>query len=345
MKYVYVQYLRAVAALGVVIAHLYLQIEKTNYEGYWPHFLNAGVDLFFVISGFIMWTTTSNRSMMPGEFYWRRALRIVPLYWILTTVILIISLLVPSALQRGVFDPYHAVASYFFLPVTHPVLSRTYPLLPAGWTLNYEMLFYLIFGLCLLIPVAQRLVVLVCTLLAIAIFGAVYDTGMVSIEFWTSTIILEFAFGALIGRAYQNHFQLPMAVCFALITAGVLLLNIFWRDYLENSRFLVAGIPTAMIFCGVIYLEKGYPLRHVRWLSGIGDSSYSLYLSHGIVLSAVGQAWRMLGLGEILGLPLFIAISITLAIATGLVIYRFVERPLINAQRFQNTKKRTPTVA
>src|SRR5215470_5579719 len=108
MEVVSIQYLRGCAALMIVLFHLELQLRRLGYQGYWPHFLDTGVDIFFVISGFIMWITTA-KGMTTLEFYRRRILRIVPLYWFLTSLVLATLIAYPSVMQTGRFDMLHVL--------------------------------------------------------------------------------------------------------------------------------------------------------------------------------------------------------------------------------------------
>ena len=140
-----IQYLRGIAALMVVLLHVRVQLGRMGYGGYWPEFLMAGVDIFFVISGFIMWVTTFDGSTTPWQFLFRRFVRIIPVYWLLTTTTVAVMLVAPSAVQSGRFDSIHVLSSYLFIPTVHPLTGMMEPVLIPGWTLNYEMFFYIIF--------------------------------------------------------------------------------------------------------------------------------------------------------------------------------------------------------
>src|SRR5690242_10880579 len=102
-----IQYLRAIAAFSVVVYHLEPQLRRMGYDGFWPGGLAGGVDIFFVISGFIMWMTTYGRRVTTLQFYRRRIVRIVPLYWLVTTFTVAAMLIAPSTLQSGRFDLHH----------------------------------------------------------------------------------------------------------------------------------------------------------------------------------------------------------------------------------------------
>src|SRR3954463_12772971 len=144
-----IQYLRGIAASLVVLHHA---MSPTSLMPIVPTLRigEFGVDLFFVISGYIMWVTTENRPTRPLKFWGARIWRVVPLYWIFTT--LYILLVRPGLLSGESLDPLYIAKSYLFVPVMDPVINEIKPVYTLGWTLHYEMYFYFVFGCCLLIP-------------------------------------------------------------------------------------------------------------------------------------------------------------------------------------------------
>src|SRR5437764_3885196 len=139
--------LRGIAASMVVFVHLDVQLKRLGYASYDASWLGSGVDIFFVISGFIMWVSVERRpGMSAGEFFGNRLMRIVPLYWLVSAGVLCITFAAPQLLHSTVFNAPHALASFLFLPARHPLTGEFWPLLVPGWTLNYEMLFYLLFA-------------------------------------------------------------------------------------------------------------------------------------------------------------------------------------------------------
>ena len=145
-----IQYLRATAALLVVVFHCAVHLRRMELPADGLAWMASGVDVFFVISGLIMWVTTAARPVGPGPFLLRRAARIVPLYWLLTSVMVAATLLVPNLRRTAQFDIAHVTASYLFVPWLHPGLQEVMPILVPGWTLNHEVVFYGLFGLSLI---------------------------------------------------------------------------------------------------------------------------------------------------------------------------------------------------
>jgi len=343
MEILSIQYLRGCAALLIVFYHLELQLQRVGYEGYWPHFLSAGVDIFFVISGFIMWITTAN-GMSALEFFRRRIVRVVPLYWLLTSVAVGILIAFPSVMQSGQFDRSHVLASYLFFPVVHPSLGIMVPVLVPGWTLNYEMFFYLIFGLGLFLPAILRLVAVSTILLGLAAIKSLTSVPpFTAIDFYASDRVLEFAFGTALGWLYVGGSKLSPTsawVCFLFGAASI----IFVGDSGMGSRGLLIGIPALLVVAGAVMIERSKGLPNFHSLHLLGNASYSLYLSHTMTLSMIGQLWRRLPLGLFPGSSLvFGCASLAFAIFFGLLIHRYIEMPMLrfgNLQMFSRNKAR-----
>ena len=172
-----IQVLRAAAALAVLFAHLWPALAQFGNENIIPNFTfgAAGVDLFFVISGFIM-VYTSERLFGqrdgPGRFLTRRLIRIVPMYWALTTLVVVA--------WYGVKLPDHTtwtnvVGSYLFIPTLKPG-GGTAPVLGVGWTLNYEMLFYFLFAITIMFQ--RRMAVIVLSALLFGIVNIPAELGL-----------------------------------------------------------------------------------------------------------------------------------------------------------------------
>jgi len=339
MEVVSIQYLRGCAALMVVLFHLALQLHRVGYQGYWPHFLDAGVDIFFVISGFIMWITTA-KGMTTLEFYRRRILRIVPLYWLLTSVVLATLIAYPSVVQSGRFDMLHVLGSYLFFPVVHPVDGGIAPLLIPGWTLNYEMFFYAIFGVSLILPTLPRLILVSTVLYGLAAIQILTGaTGLTAIQFYTSDIIIEFAFGIALGWLYSTGAKFSGRFAWPCFLIGVVAVAIVGGRM--SYRGLSVGVPALLVVAGAVMIERLHGLPNIRGLHLLGNASYSLYLSHTIVLSAVGQLWRRFPLDLIPGSLLvfvFGCTAVASAIGVGVLIYVFIEVPMLRLGRLRTLR-------
>ncbi|SIQ18382.1 exopolysaccharide production protein ExoZ [Rhizobium sp. RU20A] len=333
--------LRGAAAFSVLLFHLHVQLTRMGYDGWWPQFLQSGVDLFFVISGFVMWQTTADRKVGLIDFYARRLRRIAPLYWMMTAAIVFVALLVPSALQSTQITLWHTVASYLFIPSLMPGDTIVAPVLVPGWTLNYEMFFYAVFGACLWMPTIWRLRVVPTLLVAIVLAGLVFRPQASALAFWTSPIILEFGLGIIAGymASSVNFTNGALARLFILSLAVVIGTG---NLELGDGRWLLHGLPAAIMMLSLVGIERAGALPRLTVLSRLGDCSYSLYLSHGLVLSAVAQGWRGMGWsGSVAAWLSYMLFAVAAAVLVGWLIYHLVEKPATEMV----SSRRTPAAA
>src|SRR5438270_3136635 len=198
--------LRAIAATMVVFVHMDLQLQRLHYPTLGTAWMASGVDIFFVISGFIMWTSVERRpDITAGSFFRNRLIRIVPLYWFATTLVLLVAVIAPQVLNTTVLRPWHAIASYLFIPARHPTTRMFWPLLIPGWSLNYEMLFYAIFAVAIALGGqlrVRRLVVIVGMLCGILMVANLTKSRIDIMNFYGNPIVLEFVAGIGLGMGW-----------------------------------------------------------------------------------------------------------------------------------------------
>ena len=330
------QYLRGVAALMVVLVHLQLQLGRIGYQGYWPGWMAAGVDIFFLLSGFLMWHTTAGRDQSPLEFWRRRIARIVPLYWLLTSLVVLVLVVAPRLMQSTRLDWVNVVASYFFV-FTPASSGRLEPVLLVGWTLNYEMSFYLVYGAALALPARWRFGATALAIIALVVvdYPAFGRPGVQAVR--GSSLMLEFVFGMAVAAAWRWSMR-PGAgsttgpgagAGWALLTVGFLALALGEGLWPGLAPAIAGGLPATAILCGALLVERAGALPRLPALRWLGDLSFSLYLSHPIVLSAFTQVWMRLGLGRLPGgTALFGVAAVLVCLAVGWALYRLVELPL-----------------
>jgi exopolysaccharide production protein ExoZ len=333
-----IQYLRGIAALMVVYHHVAFQVVRSS--GITLPLADigaAGVDIFFVISGFIMWVTTQDSPPAPGVFIRRRIIRITPLYWVMTLMLTFVSLALPDLLNTTRFQVEHVVLSMLYIPTEHPeIAGQILPFFIQGWTLNYEIFFYLIFACLLTLNLTVRFLALAFILGSLAVFGALLPTGSSIIEFYTSTIILEFLYGVVLGSLFMSKKLRSGRAPLGLLLGGaalLLLTGLIDVKYGANgqaaSRAFIWGLPAAAIVAGAAFGSAELKQRWHQLSMALGDSSYSLYLSHIFALPVIGLLWRHSGLGFsgpaacAMGLVMLIG-----AIAGGYLVYILIERPL-----------------
>jgi peptidoglycan/LPS O-acetylase OafA/YrhL len=350
-----IQAMRGFAVLAVILVHIQLYFSaQLAMPDFIPYFNigAASVDLFFVISGFIMVYATERLFGRPGAtraFFLRRVARIVPLYWATTTIILLYLLLRHRDFDAGGSFAQWVLSSYAFLPFPRGD-GTVSPIHGVGWTLNYEMFFYSLFGIFVFL--SRRGVViaigsLFCTLIAIGfLFGPLPEP----FGFWTSPIIIEFVFGMIIALAYRDGVRLPRWLVRTLVLAGLAVYawsatkgHFFGPPPESAMRVLLWGVPAIAIIGGLALAEQR-PAANGFWrLFGfLGDASYSLYLVHPM---ALGLPRMVLGRWiEPASAPWFyVFCMLACAIVLPLLVYVFIEKPATEAlQKKIEARPRAP---
>lgn len=351
-----VQALRAIAAIAVVLAHL------TPFEGKYvmgevvlPRAFNygqAGVDLFFVISGYIMAATTAGRFGSVDaarDFLRRRALRIYPVYWAYLTLVCAVWLVAPRVMNAGAAVPPDLLASYTLLP------HQNGHLLLVSWTLSFEMFFYLVFAGLLALLRNGRLG------LALAAWAAVTVAGQLLLQpgrpqpylnLIFNPLVLEFIAGAALAlllprlaATQARRLGLPLVLGGLLVAvAGIDAMldqgGAFPEDW---PRVLVFGSAATLLVAGCVLLEPVLAGRLPGWLIALGDASYSIYLSHLLTIGLVGLLWRAgLAADHPLNHLLALATALIGSLVVGLLSYRWLEQPLMALLR---GRRRRPALA
>jgi exopolysaccharide production protein ExoZ len=312
-----IQILRGIAATMVVLLHIGAMMDRLQLGRVAHPTFGAGVDVFFVISGFIMWYTTANRLVTPSSFIMNRMVRIVPLYWALTTALVTAMAVLPSAFQNSSLSVRHVLTSYLFIPYPDKA-GNMWPVLIPGWTLNYEMFFYLIFAGTLLIRGrSTRAFAIVVILALLVVIPAITGQPNGLLSFYTNPIILEFAFGVVIGEVFLRW--RPRAVWAWGIVAAIGAACLALGDP-TGVRALVWGVPALLIVAGALFA----PTVRFAPLERLGDASYSLYLTHPLTLSVIGLAVRRLHLPWWTVPPFALLVCILIGYAT----FRLIEEPI-----------------
>ncbi len=300
-----IHYLRAVAAVMVVVFHIFSNVDAMRPDLQSVYWLRGGVDIFFVISGYVMVTSTKNRSISPMQFITHRAQRIIPIYWIATFITMI--------QIEGLWEL--KLKSLFFIPAMNPSINRMQPILEPGWTLNYEVFFYVVFAIALF---AQRkfLFPIVAAALSVLVLLGFYIDGTEIFEFYSRPIILEFLLGMLIAN---SSIRLP-ALCFP---AGFILM--YFLQPFSLDRVFEFGLPAMLIVAGAVSAEEH--IRPSRIFNLLGSASYSIYLFHLLTLEAIIFVYPYFHLGG--NKMLFIYISLLFALTSGCLIHLALEKPII----------------
>ena len=340
------QFLRAVAAIAVVFGHF--QFDMARYvtpETGLPNLMigNAGVDLFFVISGFVIVYASESLFAQPSGqriFFQHRLIRIVPLYWIVTTIYVAIAASAP------VFAKTYSVAtilgSYFFIPVAR-LDGVVEPIVGQGWTLNYEMLFYVVFAGA--VAASRRLAVAATALFLIGLvfIGHVVDGLPTAVAYWADPIVIEFIFGMGIALAYREGLRMPRMVAVAFIVVGFCLFVFFPTG--GSPRALVWGIPSALIVMGSVFGHFTLDSQAWRIPIIVGNASYALYLVHSFAVRGTLFGAKALSLDVTKAPWLYLFVALCAAILLAIVVHYTLERPLIDALRRHAKSSRPITAA
>jgi len=334
-----IQALRAVAALLVVVYHAFEMWELRITRGAaGPSWTNgaAGVDIFFVISGFVMVVSSQRlpaRARAGLIFFRHRIVRIVPLYWLLTTLKLALVFFFADLALRSTLDVDYVARSYLFLPLVDSA-GHFRPLLPIGWTLTYEFLFYLLFALALGLRV-DALRVLIPAFAVIVVLALVRSDGWPAWTILFSTIVLEFLFGVTLGKATLRGRAMPPSLASGALLVGFALILVIPEGH-ENVRVLAWGLPAFAIVAGAVALEKRIAAILPRWLLALGDASYSIYLVHGFVLPAVGLGIVALHWETTAAEAVTVTACLVAGSAAGWIVYVLVERPMTIGPKKRN---------
>ena len=326
-----IQYLRAVAAGLIAFQHA---MGVPAFVHYAAHFGTVGVDLFFVISGFIMWSTTEASHRTPVKFWLARIVRIVPLYWIFTTLYVAAALIAPESFYVVHLEAAHILKSYLFVPATHPNLGLIAPVYTLGWTLNYEMFFYLLFGFCLFIPSPRlRFAVLAAAFLLLVAGGLLAQPQGAIARTYTDPIMLEFLAGVMLAILSPLLMRCGTMAGLLLLAGAALWVAVVYGFSFVPERIVSHGIPAVTAVAGALMIERAARARPSRLLLMLGDASYSIYLAHPfaqrVLLIAVNRTVGLVAVS-----PTFYVLSaFVVGVAGGVVCHFLIERPLLIAGR------------
>lgn len=330
------QFLRAIAAMLVVFGHLTLYLKDKGkladlrWIDYTMPLGELGVFTFFIISGFIMMHIHADDfgRGKTGSFFHKRLVRIVPIYWLVTT-----ARLANDALQHQVKPLSVIIGSYFFIVLPNGQNEPLRPVLTQGWTLTYEMMFYVLFGLALLLPKRQGLALVVGGIVAAVAVGSLFKPLLdlspmtTAPEFYLSPLMLLFVVGIIISALWDRLPVMRFAVAaplslVVLVSAGLLVaMGQVPEVLIRPLMFLVSGLAVILAvrsshFDGVV----AYIFER------LGDASYALYLCHILLITLTGRILEKL---HITSPGLIVAGALVAVVFGSLAIHRFVERPIM----------------
>lgn len=323
------QALRAIAASLVVLAHVATLNEPVLLP--WLAWGTCGVDLFFVISGFVMVYTTAGRPVTPSHFALNRIIRIVPMYWGLTIAVFIVAWQVPSLLKATRADWLELVKSLFFVPFEKSN-GQVQPMLFLGWTLNYEMFFYTLFAISLHITsLHKRMAAMALMLILLAIAGTVLQPRGVAIRFYTNPILLEFLFGMGLAYAKSLYDLRRVAMVWPILALVMALLLFVYAPPVGESgwyQIYSRGLPAALIVFAAVVLETRGKVHSSSSLLLLGAASYMLYLTHPFTYIPIERLANQLRLTDEPALYFAILVELIAILGMAVALHLLVERPV-----------------
>ncbi len=325
---------RAFAAILVAVHHATLMAAQPRYLGAYayggaPVFFNAGVDFFFVLSGFIIayvhWNDVGRPAALRG-YVRARLTRIFPLYWAILIPLAAIYAVAPGLGEPRQHDPLYVATSLALWPMPQQ------PVLGVAWSLTYEMLFYLLFAGAV---VAGRRTALLAVAWAVAIVGFGLRGGTsYPADFLLNAHNLQFLMGVTAATVLRTRTAPRPAWLLGAGAGGLAFLvgvaepRLGLVDPLAVAAALGAASTLALV--GAAELEREGRLRAPGWLASLGGASYAIYLIHVVVQSFTIRLLLKAGLRQ----PEALVAGLTiLGVAAGLVCHRAVERPLLRALR------------
>ncbi len=258
----------------------------------------------------------------PFEFLIDRAIRILPMYFIMSFIVM---------MYWG-HSPQNFFKSIIFIP-SDGLPSTRYPILPQGWTLNIEVYFY-IFITALLITKTSRAMILMLSIASSSLFMIYYFNQSMILVFSGFSFYFEFLFGSLICRLMLLNKLPNFNTSIILIAIGVMILAAFPQFADTPFRCILWGGPASLIVCGMVALEKIDRFPRFIFVKIFGDASYSIYLTHFIIIERLRDT-------RLAAYPMWaqLLLKTTICIAVGVAAYHLLEKPLHGfLSRYQKRK-------
>jgi exopolysaccharide production protein ExoZ len=317
--------LRAIAATTVIFFHILAPTGHT--------FGEFGVDIFFVLSGFVIALVLDSPGMTVGRFLADRIARIVPLYWLLTFSVFASTLIAPSLFNSTTANFGNLLKSLLFIPYRKES-GEIFPMLFVGWTLNYEMMFYLVAAMSLILTRRHRLLFASALIFAICCVVKASGSHGAIATFYSYQRVFEFPLG------FVSYWLWRLGIRIIPVIAGCIVAGAYaWMAFVDWHRIadiplLYYGIPAFLMVIGSLSLESklGSGLL-IRGTIFVGNASYAVYLSHPYCVEAARKLLPRAISNFDATASIGVATIIVVATAVGGILYWFVDRPLHKSAR------------
>ena len=345
-RYLSIQYLRGVAALGVLSFHAMSFVAGYG-SGAVPtgafRIGEAGVDIFFVISGVVL-TLATRSPRSPRDFALGRLARVGIPYWIVTTGLAAAAIALPSLFRQAGWSAADVALSLAFVPSLAREGSLM-PILQPAWSLSLEIIFYALLAATLGVAQARRSVLIAAMLCGLVAIGIATDPPLGLLRFYTQPLLVEFCLGIAVAHLVMAGFGLPRETAWLVVLLGFAGLGaaaFHPPEAFGGLRVLVYGLPAVLIVAGGLAAEKDASLPAIAAGTFGGAISYSLFLTHVVPAAIVAKLAgpRLGGLGA-LGDAILLVLILVAAVAIATIFHALVERPATRwSERLQAGSRR-----
>jgi exopolysaccharide production protein ExoZ len=327
------QLLRGIAAVLVVLFHatgMFGVIYDSNYFGGIFKQGKIGVDLFFVLSGFIIYYIhhkDRNENGLAKKFVIKRLIRIYPIYWVTILCLLPIYFIVPS-FGEGYYKDINVIINAFLL------VPQENDFLTVAWSLSYELMFYLFFGFVLFTKKRTIAKFIFGSWMVLSALSPFFKPSNFYMDFFFNTLNIEFFYGIIVAYLVLNFkikFNITLIIV-GVVTACLAMYNTIF-GFFELDRAIGYGIPSALIILGCVALEFSKNIKTPRLFVYLGDASYSIYLTHYPALSAINKVFSSLGIFNKLGYNVTVTLMVIFTIIAGLIFHSLIEKPMLKILR------------
>jgi len=348
-----IQSLRGFAVLLVIMVHLHHTELKYSHGpqvlGAWNSIGIAGVDIFLVVSGFVLTYLAFGhfgQRHYAAAYAYARVSRVYPVYMLLTALMLPLYLSVPALFNAAEGHEVNLLRSLLLIP------DVRLPLIPVAWTLHHELYFYLVLGAMLMLPERHLPKAILAWLLvttALIAYGLQTPRPLQGAfeRVLFNPINLEFILGMMVAWAVVHGPQRGATACICIAFAGLAIGYAIWfrltGEYWVGDfwRVWVFGLPAALFIYGIVMREQQQGQVLLPGLAWIGDAAYSIYLTHLMVLVVLGRLWGEFGPAGWPAHLIFLAGSVAVALGVGWCSFTYAEQPMLKwCRRIDPTRVR-----
>lgn len=331
-----VQAARGIAAAMVVFYHAASMFALPKYGNMdvwagWGNLGKHGVDFFFVLSGFIIYHVHREdigQAKSLGVYAWKRAVRIYPIYWFFLALFLALNFVGGSFRFT---DPGSELAT----ALTLVRFSSAQPPLQVAWTLFHEIAFYALFAVLIVSKRAGIVVFSIWTAAIIVMHQLVATNSPTALTVMYDAINIDFLLGMGVAYIARPVSASAGRALFALGFAGFITTFALWKQdwFGETFASVGYGVAAAIILFSIVGMEIGGSLRTNALFKRMGDATFTIYLSHSIVLSILLKFGSHSVRGSFAASQVYTLLMTAVAIMIGWLLYFVIERPMLRALR------------